>query len=223
MKKSRKILVWILVAPVAVVLFALASHIFVTRLASEFYTDSFYLIQPGMTKCQIKKIVGNPKSIDSSDLGHDVWYYEMPPAASESPTCYFDKGDSILVRFDWEDIGVDTSLVTDSTRFEGVLQMVLDSKELQSFFHPTAPGRMILCVTGEKVPAISRLKNSGFYVKVVDSLEECENCLIFESIEITDSTIQIKIQYPIEGVQGNFLFVLSENNWLLTTSELTEE
>ena len=57
---------------------------------------------------------------------------------------------------------------------------------------------------------------------VVEPVEECENCLVFELIEIDNSTIEIGFSYPIEGLKGNFHSEHSDNNWLLSFSELVE-
>ncbi len=86
------------------------------RLMSDHYRELFSQIHPGMTKNQIKEIVGDPIEVGRSIHNHVVYYYKVPSWFSESPTCYFGEGDSVLVRFSWDAIDVDTSLVIDSTK-----------------------------------------------------------------------------------------------------------
>lgn len=115
LKKHNKTLKWILLTTVAIIVIVIVGGIIAMPLVSDHYRELFSQIHPGMTKNQIKEIVGDPVLVDTSGLKQDFWALDAPSWFSERPNCYFAKGDSILVEYIWEGITIDTSLVIDST------------------------------------------------------------------------------------------------------------
>lgn len=70
--------------------------------------EVFGKIHPGITKAEVKAIAGEPTFVDTSGLQYDIWIFDVPAIFADRPHCFFQKGDSILVRFMWEPI--DTAL-----------------------------------------------------------------------------------------------------------------
>ena len=109
------------------------------------------------------------------------------------------------------------------TTTESLLQQTLDDTKLESYFHPDRPGRDALCIYGATLTPNVSLEKFGRPVTIVTSPDDCANCIIIDSITVTDTTARIILRYPIEGLHGEFSFTKTDDNWNLTSSHFTEE
>ena len=144
-------------------------------------------------------------------------------------------GDSIIIHGRWNDrlqslsiyydLNKDTIAfkLTEDTTTEPLLRQTLDDIKLESFFHPDQPGRHSLCIYGPALPPNLSLEKFGRPVTVVNSPDNCKNCLIIDTIIVADTTARLTLRYPIEGLRGEFSFTRTTDNWTLTSSNLTEK
>lgn len=63
---------------------------------SRFY-DSLALIDSGMTRDRVEALMGIG-SIENTDSGLYIWYFNTPPIINDSPKCYIDKKDHKVVK-----------------------------------------------------------------------------------------------------------------------------
>ncbi|PKK82532.1 MAG: hypothetical protein CVT49_13340 [candidate division Zixibacteria bacterium HGW-Zixibacteria-1] len=116
MMKHKKLTKIVLVLVISIMVFVIIG-IVIHRKRAYYYEDLFSRITPGMSKKEIVAIIGEPAYADTSGSEYDIWYYDVPSLFSEMPSCYFEKKDSVLARFWWENI--DISLPIDSMRILG--------------------------------------------------------------------------------------------------------
>jgi hypothetical protein len=103
-----------------------------------------------------------------------------------------------------------------------LVQLAVDFEQLQKFLHPDVEGREELCITGLMISKEIEIFNNGKYVRVVESLEECDNVIRFDTINIDSDSANMVFFYPIEGVRGKIGFELVNNNWAIVSSEIAE-
>lgn len=75
------------------------------------YREIFSEVRPGMSKTELTALAGPPATVDTTRSGYEVWIFEVPSLFAERPHCFFELGDSVLLRFRWEP--VDTTLTDD--------------------------------------------------------------------------------------------------------------
>lgn len=103
-----------------------------------------------------------------------------------------------------------------------ILQLTIDAKELQKFLHPGVSSRDTLYIYSKNLPDDLSLTKSGIPVKISKTFEEGKNCLVIDSISVSNAEATVNISYPIEGVKGKFSFKYSGEKWVLQDSDLVE-
>ena len=115
----------------------------------------------------------------------------------------------------------ETSSLTKSN-LNQLFQTAIDLPKLQEFFHLEMESRKVLCITGEFLPDNLELNKNGQPIKIVSSLTECENCILFDIVKITNNKAQLVMVYEIEGVVCELELQLQNGAWQVGTSTLTE-
>ena len=105
---------------------------------------------------------------------------------------------------------------------EQILQLALNDHELEQYLHPEASGRVPVRVAGAGVSTHIKLKKFGVPVRVVSSSDHNGPLLLVTQLVISADAASLQVEYPIEGVFGNFIFANHAGRWAITEAHVYE-
>lgn len=103
-----------------------------------------------------------------------------------------------------------------------LVQLIIDSKELNQYWHPEAKERVPLKIIHKYIGTSDGITKHG---KNIVLIKKPDNSPYFEitSFSLSDGVWHISVAYPIEGVSGEFKAqMLPDRQWKLVSVSVVE-
>lgn len=103
-----------------------------------------------------------------------------------------------------------------------LVQLIIDSKELNQYWHPEQKNRVPLTVLNKHIEKKAELSKFG---QSVDLISQPSTKPYFEIVDVLIDNEQwtIKVQYAVEGITGIFVGKMQFNGqWILTSVNIIE-